>query len=202
MAAALPSIDPQHTALLIMDYQVQLLDSLAGAEVLLSRTADAIAVVRRYGGQIAYIRVAFGDADYGAIPDTNKMATRVTAMGSSLDSQSPATAIHERVGPETGDILVRKTRIGAFSTTDLHEQLRQRGISSLILAGISTSGVVLSTVRDAADRDYQLFILADASADPDPSLHDFLVERIFPKQGDVITTAELEDLLSPRDFGS
>lgn len=125
MAAALPSIDPQHTALLVMDYQVELLDSLAGAEVLLSRTADAIAVVRRYGGQIAYIRVAFEDADYGAIPDTNKMATRVAAMGRSLDSQSPATAIHERVGPEAGDILVRKTRVGAFSTTDLHQQLRR-----------------------------------------------------------------------------
>ena len=119
-----------------------------------------------------------------------------------MDSHSPASAIHERVTPETGDIIVRKTRVGAFSTTNLDEQLRERGITSLILAGISTSGVVLSTVRDAADRDYQVFVLADASADPEPGVHDFLTEQIFPRQADVITSTELEDLLSPAEAGS
>ena len=59
MTDPLPSIDPQHTALLVMDYQVQILNSLSDAEVLLSRTADAIAVVRRHGGQIGYIRASW-----------------------------------------------------------------------------------------------------------------------------------------------
>jgi nicotinamidase-related amidase len=197
MADALPSIDPEHTALFVMDYQVQLVNSLSDADVLLSRTAGAIAVVRRHGGQIGYVRVAFEDADYAAIPSTNKMAARVAAMGRTLSNESPATTIHEHVAPHAGDIMVRKTRVGAFSTTDLAEQLRHRDISSLILAGISTSGVVLSTVRDAADRDYQVFVLADACADPDPGVHEFLTQRIFPRQADVITTTELEDLLSP-----
>jgi nicotinamidase-related amidase len=192
---SLPSIHPRHTALLVMDYQVEVVNSLSDAEVLLSRLADAIALVRRAGGQIGYVRVAFEHADYAAIPSTNKMAARVAARGSTMDNESPASAIHERVAPEAGDIVVRKTRVGAFSTTDLDEQLRDRGITSLILAGISTSGVVLSTVRDAADRDYQVFVLADASADPEPGVHDFLTERIFPKQADVITTTELKDLL-------
>ena len=195
MTDALPSIDPRHTALLVMDYQVEILDSLSDAESLLSRTADAIAAVRRHGGQIGYVRVAFEDTDYAAIPRTNKMAARIAARGRTLDSGSPASAIHAHVAPEAGDIVVRKTRAGAFSTTNLDEQLRERGVTSLILAGISTSGVVLSTVRDAADRDYQVFVLADASADPEPGVHDFLTERIFPKQADVITTTELEDLL-------
>jgi nicotinamidase-related amidase len=180
-----------------MDYQVQLLSSLGDTEDLLSRTADAIDLVRRLGGQIGYVRVAFEEADYAAIPDTNKMAARIAARGGTMDSQSPESAIHAQVAPDGGDIVVRKTRVGAFSTTDLDEQLRHRGITSLILAGISTSGVVLSTVRDAADRDYQVFVLADASADPEPGVHDFLTERIFPRQADVITTAELEDLLYP-----
>lgn len=180
-----------------MDYQVQILNSLSDPEALLSRTADVIAVVRRHGGQIGYVRVAFEDADYAAIPSTNKMAARIAARGMTLDSESPALAIHERVAPEAGNIVVRKTRVGAFSTTDLDEQLRDRGITSLILAGISTGGVVLSTVRDAADRDYQVFVLADASADPEPGVHDFLTERIFPRQADVITTTELEGLLYP-----
>ena len=92
--------------------------------------------------------------------------------------------------------MVRKTRVGAFSTTDLDHRLRERGIHTLILAGISTSGVVLSTVREAADRDYELFVLADATADPNPDVHGFLLERIFPRQAEVITGRDLDRRLS------
>jgi nicotinamidase-related amidase len=84
--------------------------------------------------------------------------------------------------------------VSAFSTTDLDPQLRERGIDTLLLAGISTSGVVLSTVRDAADRDYALFVVADACADPEPDVHAFLTERIYPRQASVITVADLEAL--------
>jgi nicotinamidase-related amidase len=65
----------------------------------------------------------------------------------------------------------------------------------LLLAGLSTSGVLLSTVRDAHDRDYRVFVLADVSADPEPDVHDFLTQRIFPRQAHVITMAELESLM-------
>ena len=102
------------------------------------------------------------------------------------------------MAPEPGDIVVRKVRVGAFSTTDLDAQLRERGVDTLILAGISTSGVVLSTVRDASDRDYRVLVLADATADREPDVHAFLTERIFPRQADVITVADLEGLLSAR----
>lgn len=196
MTDALPHVDPQHTALLVMDYQPAILGSLSDADALLSRVADAIAIVRRHGGQVGYVRVAFEDADFAAIPATSKMAAAVSARGRALHSESPATAVHEQLAPEAGDIVVRKTRVGAFSTTRLDERLRERAISTLILAGISTSGVVLSTVRDAADRDYQVFVLADASADPQPDVHEFLIERIFPRQADVITIAELPKLLA------
>jgi nicotinamidase-related amidase len=60
------------------------------------------------------------------------------------------------VPPQPGDLVVRKTRVGAVSTADLDRQLRDRGIDTLVLAGISTSGVVLSTLIEAADRDYRL----------------------------------------------
>jgi nicotinamidase-related amidase len=120
----------------------------------------------------------------------------LAAGGQALHAGSPGTAVHDAVAPEPGDIVVRKTRVGAFSTTDLDRQLRERGIINLILAGISTSGVVLSTVRDAADRDYRVFVLADASADPQPGVHEFLTEKIFPRQAQVITIAEVKELLS------
>jgi nicotinamidase-related amidase len=114
-----------------------------------------------------------------------------------LRDDSPATAIHVAVAPQPGDIIVRKTRVGAFSTTDLDERLRGIGVTNLILAGISTSGVVLSTVRDAADRDYRLFVLADATADRVPEVHEILITSIFPRQTDVISVSDLESLLSP-----
>ncbi len=155
-------------------------DMLGEPDDLLSRAADAIAIVRRAGGVVGYVRVAFEDADLEAFPPTSGMGQRIRTSPQALHNDSPSTAVHDRVAPEPGDILVRKVRVGAFSTTDLDAQLRERGIDTLILAGISTSGVVLSTVRDASDRDYRVLVLADATADPQPDLHEFLTERIFP----------------------
>ena len=196
MTDATPAIDPRHTALLVMDYQNAIIGRLRDPGALLARMADAIARVRRHGGQIGYVRVAFDDADFEAVPAHGRFADLVARTGRAFHSDSPATAVHDQVAPEPGDIIARKTRVGAFSTTDLDEQLRKHSIDTLILAGISTSGVVLSTVRDAADRDYRVFVLADASADPDPEVHDFLTGRVFPAQARVITTADLDALLS------
>jgi nicotinamidase-related amidase len=191
-----PAIDPRRTALLVMDYQNAIIGRLEDAEALLARMAHAIDLVRRRGGHIGYVRVAFDDADFDAIPPTSHFAEVVARTGRAMHADAPATAVHESVAPEPGDILVRKTRVGAFSTTDLDDQLKAHDVRTLILAGISTSGVVLSTVRDAADRDYQVFVLADASADPQPGVHEFLTEKIFPRQARVITTAGLAPLLA------
>jgi len=179
-----------------MDYQNGIVEMLGEPDDLLARAADAIATVRRAGVHVGYVRVAFDDADFEAIPPTSRMGARVGTSAQAFHNDSPATAVHDRVAPEPGDIVVRKVRVGAFSTTDLDARLRERGIDTLILAGISTSGVVLSTVRDASDRDYRVLVLADATADREPDIHAFLTERIFPRQADVITVAELERLLS------
>jgi nicotinamidase-related amidase len=196
MTNATPAIDLRRTALLVMDYQNAIIGRLDDADALLARMADAITLVRSSGGQIGYVRVAFDDADFEAVPPSGRFADLVARTGRAFHSDSPATAVHDSVAPEPGDITVRKTRVGAFSTTDLDEQLRKRDIDTLILAGISTSGVVLSTVRDAADRDYRVFVLADASADPDPEVHEFLTGRVFPAQAHVLTIADLGALLS------
>jgi nicotinamidase-related amidase len=194
-------IDPRRTALLVMDYQNAIVDMLGEPDELLSRAADAIDLVRRHGGRVGYVRVAFEDADLAAIPPTSRMGQRVSTSAGAFRDDSPATAVHERVAPASGDIVVRKTRVGAFSTTDLDARLRAHDIDTLILAGISTSGVVLSTVRDASDRDYRVLVLADATADREPDVHAFLLERIFPRQADVIRTAQLEVLMSPSQPG-
>lgn len=195
MTDNIPTIDPRRAALLVMDYQAGIIDRVSDGEALLARTSGAIATARGRGARIGYVRVAFRDADYTAISATNKTLSAI-ANDRTMHDDAPETAVHAAVRPEPGDIVVRKTRVGAFSTTDLDRQLRERNVDTLILAGISTSGVVLSTVRDAADRDYRLCVLADGSADPDPQVHDFLAHKIFPRQADVISIAQLSDLWS------
>ena len=108
-----------------------------------------------------------------------------------LHTDAPTSQIHGSLNPQPHDITVRKTRVGAFTTTDLDDQLRDRANSTLILAGISTTGVVLSTVREAMDRDYQIVVLEDATADPDPDTHTFLTATIFPRHAAVLAVDDL-----------
>lgn len=194
MTTEAPVLDPDRTVLLVMDYQNGVVSRLDDADALLARVVAAIAAVRDHGGQVGYVRVALEDADYAAIPPTSRMGQLLATAGRRFDADSPATAIDGRVAPRSGDIVVRKTRVGAFSTTDLDAQLRDRGVTTLILAGLSTSGVVLSTLRDASDRDYQIVVLADGCADFDPEVHDVLIRKVFPRQAHVAAVADLPGL--------
>lgn len=187
-------IDPAHSILLVMDYQNGIIGRLDNADELLSAMADAIASARSKGLSIGYVRVALAEEDYSAVPAHNA-AFRAMADQRLMNAQAPETQVHELVAPKIGDIVVRKKRVGAFSTTDLDSQLKARGITTIILAGISTSGVLLSTVRDAADKDYRVIVLSDLSADPDPQVHQMLMEKVFPRQAKVMTWLELESRL-------
>lgn len=195
MSDTIAALDPKRTALLVMDYQQGIVGMLPEPDPLLARAAEALAAARAAGARVGYVRVAFTEADAAAMPETNKMKARVRDGGDMLRDSAPATQIHPAVAPHDGDIVVRKTRVGPFLTTDLDEQLRGHGIDTLLLAGISTSGVVLSTVRDGADRDYRLLVLSDACADPQPGVHEFLTGTVFPRQADVISVADLRALL-------
>jgi nicotinamidase-related amidase len=194
-----PPIDPSHAILLVMDYQPAIISSLPGVDELLTRTAGAIATARAAGMRVGYVRVALTDADYAALPQTGKgFGSAAAATGRRMHADDPETAVHEAVAPEPGDIVVRKVRVGAFSTTDLGAQLRDAGVDTLVLAGVSTSGVVLSTIRDAADHDYRLYVLEDGCADRDPEVQDVLMHKVFPRQAWVVSVADLPGLLAAR----
>jgi nicotinamidase-related amidase len=102
------TIDSATTALLVMDWQQGIVAMIDDPDALLDRAADAIARVRAHGGHIGYVRVAFTDDDLVAFPPTSGMGARVGSSGA-LHADAPATAIHERVAPQDGDIIVRKT---------------------------------------------------------------------------------------------
>jgi nicotinamidase-related amidase len=189
-------IDPSHTALLVMDYQNGIFGMVDNSDELLAIASNLIKMFREHGGTVGYVRVGFADGELDHVPATSGMAAMITPERRAMfHADAPATQIHDAIAPQEGDIVVRKQRIGAFSTTDLHEQLQARGIDTLVLAGISTSGVVHSTVLDAYDRDYRVIVLSDAVADTDADVHNFLLERVFTKRGEVIEVRELHGLM-------
>ncbi|OIJ89452.1 isochorismatase [Streptomyces sp. MUSC 14] len=190
----LPAPVAKRTALLAMDFQNGIVPLAPDADALVDRVADAIADFRAAGGTVGHVRVAFTEEDWAAIPETNKSFSAVAAARG-MHHEDDITRIHDRLTPEDGDIVVRKIRYGAGSTTDLYEQLSSRGIDTLILAGISTSGVVLSTLIDAADRDYRVYVLTDGVADRDQDVHRILLDKVFPARAHLVDTGGLRALM-------
>lgn len=174
-----------------MDYQVGLVRRFPDDAAMISRVNAAISATRRREGGVGWVRVGFTDSDFDAIPPTSVMARAVSPeRHAELHADAPSSQIDERLDQRPDDVSVRKTRVGAFTTTDLDRRLRDRGVTTVVLAGISTSGVVLSTVREAMDRDYEIVVLSDGCADPDADAHAFLIERLFPRYATVITVGE------------
>ncbi|MEV7780643.1 cysteine hydrolase [Kitasatospora sp. NPDC088351] len=188
------AMDPARTALLLMDFQPLVLGAVPDPEGVLARAGEALAWARTHGVQVVFVRVALTEEDAAAVPARNKTFAQVAAAGSLTDGTS-TTAVHPSLEIREQDLAVRKIRFSAFAgDTDLRAELGARGVDTLVLAGLSTSGVVLSTLRQAADEDYRLFVLADATADPDPEVHRVLTEKVFPRQAEVVATAELAAL--------
>ena len=93
--------------------------------------------------------------------------------------------IHPAVLPLAGEVVVGKHRVNALYGTALDLILRANTIDTLLILGYATSGVVLSTVRYAADLDYRLVVIEDCCADQDPDVHDFLTQTVGLELGKV-----------------
>jgi|ERR1700693_1308519 len=193
------AFDHAHTAVLIMDYQNDIVSMLPEKEqpLLLDRASRILKESRQARLPIIYIAVRFRDG-YPEISPQNKLFSSLKESGRLREGTSGAE-IHSKVMPQPGDLVVTKRRVGAFSTTDLETVLRAGNIRTLVLFGISTSGVVLSTVRWAADMDYSLFVISDACADRDEEVHRVLTEKVFPRQATVITTAEFLKAITSKE---
>lgn len=183
----------QQTALMLMDYQPAVLSHAPDAAVVLEKARAALSWARENGVKVVFVRVAFAPEDYDSIPDHHQ-AFAPMKHGRLFPDGDPSLVIHPALEVRDSDVVVRKTRYGAFSTTNLHALLGDESINTLVMAGISTAGVVLSTVRAASDADYRIFVLADATDDQDPEVHRVLIEKVIPRQADVIMTSDLKSL--------
>jgi nicotinamidase-related amidase len=175
--------------LLLMDFQHGVVERL-GAPPVIDAADRAARAARAAGIPVMFVRVAFRPG-YPEVAETNATFSAVTAQaGDAYTHDHPATQIHASLAPRGGEPVIVKRRVSAFSGSDLDVLLRAAGAGTLVLAGISTSGVVLSTLRQAADLDYRLTVLADACADLDEEVHRVLTEKVFPRQALVTTTDE------------
>jgi hypothetical protein len=105
-------------------------------------------------------------------------------------------AIHPDVAPVNDEIIVTKHRVSAFHGTDLEMILRAKEIDTLLLFGIATSGVVLSTLLNASDTDYRLIVVKDCCFDLDADVHACLIEKVFPRRATVLSADELREALN------
>lgn len=184
------------TALLVMDVQQGIVDRFGNDDGYLPRLAAAVQAAREAGIRVIYVVVGFRPGHPEA-SERNKTFAAVAGTGRFTDAD-PGAPIHPAMAPAAGDIVVTKRRVSAFTGSDLEVVLRAGGIEHLVLTGIATSGVVLSTVRQAADLDYRLTVLADGCLDADPEVHRILTEKVFPRQAGVIGTVDwTQSLVKP-----
>jgi nicotinamidase-related amidase len=184
------TLDPKTSALLVMDFQSAIVEmAAADKEALLGRTAKLLDMARSTGVRVIYIVVGFRPG-YPEVSPHNASFAPVRESGRFIEG-SAGSEIHAAVAPKPGDVVVTKHRVSAFAGTDLDMILRAGGISTMVLAGLATSGVVLSTVRHGADSDYRLVVVEDCCGDRDPEVHRVLMEKVFPRQATVVKSADV-----------
>jgi len=185
-------IDPTHTALLSMDCQTGIVSIYTkdDKEAFLTRAASVLNHARAIGVTIIHLQVGFR-------PGLPEVSSRNILFGTIKSSaqhqklfQEPLGTIPSVIAPKEGEIVITKHRISAFAGTDLAMILRANDIDTLLLYGIATSGVVLSTLLEAADADFRLAVIKDCCADLDSQVHDCLINKFFPSRASVLSVWE------------
>lgn len=178
----------QNTALLVMDMQTGILRNFPDATQLVGNVTKAIATARNNKIPVIFVTVGFR-------PGAPEISLNNKGFAAGKErfanvNMNELMKVEGAIAPIQGDIIIVKRRVSAFTGSDLEVILRSLNIQQIILTGIATSGVVLSTVREAADKDYRIIVISDCCADADNEVHHVLTTKVFPRQADVITTEE------------
>ena len=174
-----------NSALLVMDIQGPMVAGLTNREEFLQKIQLTIDAARANSITVIYVVVGFRPDMPEFHPRSKGLrAMRHAGIADALVNPVPVLRLAET------DIVVTKSRLSAFAGSDLEILLRANAIDHLVLAGISTSGVVLSTLREAVDKDYRLTVLSDLCADRDDDVQRVLMEKVFPRHAEVLSSAE------------
>jgi nicotinamidase-related amidase len=186
------TLDPT-TALVVIDLQRGLVANhlvpIPATDVVL-RATELAGAFRGHGLPVVLVRVAMAaDGSDSAPGRVDGGARPAVPRPDGWD-----VIVDELLGEN--DIVVTKRSWGAFFGTDLDLQLRRRGVTQIVLAGIATSAGVESTARAAHEHGYHVTLAVDAMSDRHADTHRNSVERIFPRLGETGTTAEIIELLA------
>jgi nicotinamidase-related amidase len=179
-------LDPKKTALVLIDLQ----NAVVGmnpvphtATQVVENSKKLAEAFRVQGAPVVYVRVDLNDF-------VNLPVDQPYNLG---DKPLPAAAseIAPSAGFQPGDILVTKRHWGAFGGTDLEQQLKSRGIDTVVLTGISTNAGVESTVRQGTGLGFAFVLVEDTCSSQNAEHHRFAFENIFPRLARVRTTDEV-----------
>jgi nicotinamidase-related amidase len=180
-------MNSNQTALLVMDVQGSIVENLnQNKENYLKKIQKAVDFAHQNEILVIYIVVRFREG-YPELNLDNRMFANIKERSKniSIDQENPLTSPVLKVTEK--DLVITKKRVSAFAGNDLEMILKAKNIKKLTLCGIATSGVVLSTLRYAADQDYIITVISDCCADQDEEVHNVLINKVFPRQAEVVS---------------
>jgi len=157
----------------------------------IAKANHALATARRKGWLSVLVKVGF-DKGYPNLPRHSRLFGKAKEMGV-LEIGSPGTEFHPVLESALADMVLVKPRVNAFHGTGLEPALRARGVTRVVLAGVSTAMAIQSAARDAHDRDFEVLILEEACAAATLADHVDSI-RLLGSIADVVTLEQLAQL--------
>ena len=181
-------------ALVLIDLQkgILALPTLLSQDDIKNRARQLAAAFRANALPVVRVKVAWSP-DGGDLPPSRALMPGPETVPPAGYSEFPNDFL-----PEPGDLVIVKRHWGAFTGTELDLQLRRRGVTQIVLAGISTSMGVESTARSAWEHSYNLIFVEDAITDTDAASHAHTFTKIFPRLGEIATTEQFVGTLLSR----
>lgn len=177
-----PSIVPAQTALLIMHYQTDIMALFPDvAPMLLANTRKLCDAARARGVSVYFAKIHFSPG-YPEVSPLNKNGQGIRQLGRFVEDR-----ISPELEPRASEPVIVAHRASVFFGTDLQVRLSAQGIDTLIMAGIASTGVVLSSLAYASDADFRLFTVKDCCYDPDQIVHDHLFSTAFESRSTVLS---------------
>jgi nicotinamidase-related amidase len=198
MAAIFDSSDPasplaynaSQTALLLMDFQTFIVDRVEAGKAAMDKAVKMRDWARQNDVMVVHCVVDV----QGVPPATKKGAQRLTEMLTELAKDKSAIEEPTEIAFSQADdeyiVLKQPGVISALKSKGAVELLKEHNIQSLILCGLSTSGVVLRTALPATDDGFVVSVIEDACADPKEDLHETLMKSVLPSRAHVTNVGE------------
>ena len=187
-------LSPQNTGLLIQDMQNDIVKSgrpvvPLGETVLIANCKKLLVQARKLNVPVLYVQVT-RRADGRDIPKA-ALGSDMPLGAPPLVAGSQGAEIVSELSPLPSEPIITKHTTSPFNTTDIEVYLRRFGITTLILTGYSTTGVVEGSLRDAKDKDYDCVVASDCCSAATEQEHLICMDIVFPRMGWVASGDEI-----------